>query len=45
VPKSNGLQKHDGRHKVIVAKLGVIVGDYYMNSMSQMRGNMPQSMA
>jgi hypothetical protein len=35
VPKFDGLQKQDGRHKVTIAKLGLIVGDYYMNSMSQ----------
>ncbi len=35
MPKFDGLQKHDGRHKVTIAKLGLIVGDYYMNSMNQ----------
>jgi hypothetical protein len=35
VPKFDGLWKYDGRHKVIIAKLGLITGDYYMNSMSQ----------
>ncbi len=35
MPKSDGFQKHDGCHKVNVVKLGVIVGEYYMNFMSQ----------
>ncbi len=35
MPKFVGFHKHDGHHKMTVAKLGVVVGDYYMNSMSQ----------
>jgi hypothetical protein len=33
--KKIGFQKHDGQRKMIVAKLGVVVGDCSMNSMSQ----------
>ncbi len=34
VPKFDGLQKHGGQHKVIVVKVNVKTGNYYMNSNS-----------
>ncbi len=35
MPKFDGLQKDDGHHTMTIVKLGVVVGDYYINSMSQ----------
>ncbi len=38
-PKLDGPHKHLGERKVLVAHLGVIVGEYYQSSQSQHQKN------